>query len=132
MSEFIPRATLRYRLKKPLFMSFRVRDVRVQLAEVVDIGEGGLGAWVDDRYFSLFEPNLLLKEATFNSSAFKAPVPDIRLVFSNLKGQSARPGLIMLGGAFIDPGPTFLEELHQFFQALPEDERPDIRNESLG
>lgn len=114
MTPFIPRRQLRYTPKRPLSMSFKLQDHPVRNADVVNISVGGLGAWIPDSLFYLFEPNLRLKEVTFHCPEVYLTAPDVRLVFSTLKGQSARPGQIMFGGEFIQPDQEFIDKLTSY------------------
>ena len=91
-------------------MSFVLQGHSFSGAEVVDLSLGGVGVWMDERFAALFEPNARLREVAFPACGL-APVPDIRLVFSTLPGQSARPGFMMFGGEFISPDPAFLASL---------------------
>ena len=99
-------------------MSFLLQGQRLSGAELVDFSLGGVGVWLDERYAPLFEPNARLREVHFHDTGIFSPAPDIRIVFSTLPGQSARPGNMMFGGQFISPGPEFLESLERFL-ALP-------------
>ena len=100
-------------------MSFSLQGRRCTGAEVVNFSASGIGAWLDERYAALFEPGARLREVVFHEEGLHPPAPDIRIVFSTLAGQSARPGFMMFGGEFISPGPEFLDSLASFLAALP-------------
>ena len=105
-------------LTRFLPMSFILQGQWLSGAELVDFSLGGVGVWMDERHAVLFEPNGRLRDVQFHDSAIYSPAPDIRIVFSTLPGQSARPGMMMFGGEFISPSPEFLASL-ELFLALP-------------
>jgi hypothetical protein len=99
--------------------SFEIQGLRVSNVVVASIGLGGMGGWLDESHFTYFEPLARLKNLQVTHPEFPVPVPDLRLVFSTLKGQSAQPGRMMFGAQFLNPPETFLNQLKSFLEGLP-------------
>lgn len=102
----------------PVKASFSLQGRRFHDVEVVSLSAGGLGAWVEDRYFSLFEPGALLKNLFFESGDAPLPPPEAKVAFSTLKGQSARPGWIMFGAEYVQPSQAFIEAMERYVGAV--------------
>jgi hypothetical protein len=101
-----------------LVASFSLQGQRIQEVEIVSIGLGGLGGWLDERQAGLFEPHGRLTEFSLGHPDFPAPAPDLRLVFSTLKGQSAQPGRMMFGAEFMSPSEAFLARMKAFLALI--------------
>ena len=91
----------------PLRVCFELKGAFVSEAEIVSMGAGGFGAWVADRFAGLFEPGARLIALTFDDLDLPEPPPLAKVVFSTLKGQSARPGLLMIGVEYPEPSEAF-------------------------
>ncbi len=105
---------------RPLHARFELKGALVSAVEVVSVGAGGFGAWVEDRYAALFEPGGKLKGLVFDDPLLPEPPDFARVVFSTLKGQSARAGFIMIGVEFIEMPELFYRHMEQLVQAQPE------------
>jgi hypothetical protein len=99
--------------------AFSLQGRRIQGIRIVSIGLGGLGGWLDDGHAPSFEPHGRVIGFALEHPGFPVPTPDLRLVFSTLKGQSAQPGQMMFGAQFIDPSEAFLAALKQFMEQIP-------------
>ena len=103
----------------PIPADFLLQNQRVRGAELVNLSLGGIGGWLDERYAHFFELNLRLREVSIHHPGFPEPVPDLKVVFSTLRGQSARPGYMMFGAEFLKPPEAFLDALSVFLETLP-------------
>ncbi|HJV23738.1 MAG TPA: hypothetical protein VJ570_13630 [Holophagaceae bacterium] len=105
---------------RPLHARFELKGVLVSSVEIVSVGAGGFGAWVGDRYAAVFEPGGRLAALVFEDAHFPEPPDAGRVVFSTLKGQSARPGYIMIGVEFLEVPEAFCRHMEELLQAEPE------------
>ncbi|HJU84469.1 MAG TPA: hypothetical protein VJ600_09680 [Holophagaceae bacterium] len=105
---------------RPLHARFELKGVLVSAVEIVSVGAGGFGAWVEDRYAALFEPGGRLKALIFEDAHFPEPPDAGRVVFSTLKGQSARAGYIMVGVEFLEVPEAFGRHMEALIQGDPE------------
>ena len=105
---------------RPLHARFELKGVLVSEVEIVSIGAGGFGAWVLDRYAALFEPGGRLKSLRFEEGLFPDPPDHGRIVFSTLKGQSARPGWLMVGVEFLEVPEAFFRHMETLAEAMPD------------
>ncbi len=107
----------RLRPTRPLLARFQVHGEWVQGVEIVSLGAGGFGAWVEDHYADLLAPGNRLHRFTWDDSGLPPPPGDAAVVFSTLRHQSAREGYIMFGAEFTNPAPEFMKAIESLAQA---------------
>jgi hypothetical protein len=105
---------------RPLHARFELKGALVSAVEIVSLGAGGFGAWVEDRYAALFEPGGRLKSLVFDDPLLPEPPDFGRVVFSTLKGQSARAGFIMIGVEFLEMPELFFRHMEELALTHPE------------
>lgn len=103
----------RLNLPGPLKARFMAQGMWVEGVEIITIGAGGFGAWVEERYAQhfLFEPGHPLDYFRWEDGSLPAPPARAHIVFSSLRGQSARPGYLMIGAEFLEPSEAFVAQL---------------------
>ena len=101
---------------RPLHARFELKGAMVSSVEVVSVGAGGFGGWVEDRYAALFEPGGRLKGLVFDDPLLPEPPDFGRVVFSTLRGQSARIGYIMIGVEFLEMPEAYYRHMEQLAQ----------------
>lgn len=108
-----PRRFDRLKLPDPLRARFMAEGMWVEGVEIITIGAGGFGAWVEERYAQhfLFEPGHSLEYFRWEDGSLPPPPARARIAFSSLRGQSARPGFLMIGAEFLEPSEAFVTQL---------------------
>ena len=108
-----PRRFDRLKLPGSLKARFMAEGMWVEGVEIITIGAGGFGAWVEERYAQhfLFEPGHSLEYFRWEDGSLPAPPARARIAFSSLRGQSARPGYLMIGAEFLEPSEAFVTQL---------------------
>jgi hypothetical protein len=101
----------RLRPQKPLLARFQVHGEWVQGVEIVSLGAGGFGAWVEEHYADLFAPGNRFHRFTWDDPGLPVPPEDGAIVFSTLRYQSAREGYIMFGAELTNPPPAFMHAI---------------------
>ena len=108
-----PRRYERLNLPSPIKARFMSEGMWIENVEILTIGAGGFGAWVEDRYAQhfLFEPGLILEYFRWEDETLPAPPARALIAFSSLRGQSERPGFLMIGAEFLEPSEAFVTQL---------------------
>lgn len=108
-----PRRFERLNLPNPIKARFMSEGLWIEGVEIISIGAGGFGAWVEDRYAQhfQFEPGHPLEYFRWEEPGLPTPPARARLAFSSLRGQSARPGYLMIGAEFLEPSDHFVSQL---------------------
>lgn len=101
----------RLRPSKPLLSRFQVHGEWIQGVEIVSLGAGGFGAWVEEHYADLLAPGNRLHRFTWDDPGLPAPPEDGAVVFSTLRHQSAREGYVMIGAEFTKPAEAFMHAI---------------------
>ena len=103
----------RLNLPGPLRARFMAQGMWVEGVEIITIGAGGFGAWVEERYAQhfLFEPGHSLAYFRWEDESLPAPPARACIAFSSLRGQSTRPGYLMIGAEFLEPSEAFVTQL---------------------
>jgi len=101
----------RLRPQKPLMARFQVHGEWVQGVEIVSLGAGGFGAWVEDHYADLLAPGNRFHRFTWDDPGLPVPPEDGAVVFSTLRHQSAREGFVMAGAEFSSPTSEFMHAI---------------------
>ncbi len=108
-----PRRYERLNLPSPIKARFMVEGMWIENVEILTIGAGGFGAWVEDRYAQhfQFEPGHPLEYFRWEDAGLPPPPSRARIAFSCMRGQSARPGYLMIGAEFLEPSDAFVAQL---------------------
>ncbi|MFN8011398.1 MAG: hypothetical protein U0P81_08330 [Holophagaceae bacterium] len=107
----------RLRPTRPLLARFQVHGEWVQGVEIVSLGAGGFGAWVEEHYADLLAPGNRFHRFAWDDPGLPAPPEEGSVVFSTLRQQSARDGFIMFGAEFANPPTTFMKAIESLAQA---------------
>ncbi len=108
-----PRRFERLNLPSPFKARFMSEGMWIDNVEIITIGAGGFGAWVEERHAQhfQFEPGHPLEYFRWDDPSLPAPPTRARIAFSSMRGQSARPGYLMIGAEFLEPSEAFVAQL---------------------
>jgi hypothetical protein len=101
----------RMRPTRPLLSRFQVHGEWVQGVEIVSLGAGGFGAWVEEHYADLLAPGNRLHRFAWDDPGLPVPPEDGAVVFCALRNQSARDGYVMFGAEFTQPSAEFMRAI---------------------